>query len=668
MSLWLKSLEFAADSGAFLLHTALKATLVTITIVALLLLMRRASAAVRHTLWLAGCWALLLLPLLTVRLPAWQPALIKPVLAPAVPLAQGTEGAKSEVGFKSKLEDQTASSNFLLTLAIGSSPVEDNTPLLSTTQYALASCFTVWLLGAALVSVRFVGGVVTAQRLQKLSEPVTGSDLKREFEVAAHSLGFKKLPQLLVTSEEHLPVPLTWGVFRPVVLMPRSAFSWSASCRSAALLHELAHIRRSDWLAQSLASLTCAVYWFHPLAWFVACQLRLESERATDDRVLSTGIAAPEYGSSLVEIVRVIGTTRRNTLLKFAVPVAGTSPLETRLRSILDPLQNRGSVTRRLVACIVLVGCAALVPLAAAKSKGLSKPEAPTLDQPVANLSTPEATVRSFVAAINARDFTTAVSCVYGGIVPDPFLLERAKESNVWHRDEFILGPLRTIIHGNRAQITSWSGLMTAKQYQGDDELSSGRVSFGQVLLRRDNQGWKISPARLDSESLQGYSDPASILGSTASFLIRGRHTPDFQATAHTDSTFAACVVNLEKLAEALPHQPFLGRENNLGKWQQYTLRRLRRGFRPSTDLDHFFHCPAHQKGQSSYSINQNLSGVYQEATSQYEKEIVLLYEGTESKLDFRHNGKALVVLFDRKLKLVSREDAKRLVWKPGLQ
>ena len=73
---------------------------------------------------------------------------------------------------------------------------------------------------------------------------------------------------------------MTWGVRRPLILLPESALYWPGERLHAVLLHEIAHIRRRDSLTQMLALVTCAFYWPNPFVWMGARAEKAHFRRA----------------------------------------------------------------------------------------------------------------------------------------------------------------------------------------------------------------------------------------------------------------------------------------------------------------------------------------------------------------------------------------------------
>ena len=155
--------------------------------------------------------------------------------------------------------------------------------------------------------------------------------------------------------------PLTWGVFRPVILFPACAAEWPADQLELALRHEQAHIARRDWLWQMLANAMNAVFWFHPLVWLANAELRREAESATDDMVLASGVDAADYAEQLVRVARFLS----GPLPLAAVPMARSKILESRVREILDPLRRRGQASWAMRAAVAVFACACLAPLLA---------------------------------------------------------------------------------------------------------------------------------------------------------------------------------------------------------------------------------------------------------------------------------------------------------------
>ncbi len=181
----------------------------------------------------------------------------------------------------------------------------------------------VWLAGALAVLTPLALGLVRLFRLRWTQTEAIG---KARVGVSAEISG-----------------PLTYGWLRPVVLL--SAHPWSPGQREAALAHELAHVRRADWLVHVLTWVVCAVFWFNPLVWLAWRQLGLEAEHAADDAAIASGVAP----SSLASLLLGIATTRppRGAL------AAGSNSTSRRIRAILDPRPRHASRWPTALVCAV---------------------------------------------------------------------------------------------------------------------------------------------------------------------------------------------------------------------------------------------------------------------------------------------------------------------------
>lgn len=202
----------------------------------------------------------------------------------------------------------------------------------------------IWIIGLALLVGRLGISLVVLSRLTRSAAAF------RVLEVRVSSV---------------LMTPVTWGVFRPVILLPEYVLDWPAEKYAAIIRHEQAHIDRQDWLWQTFAECVTAVLWFHPLAWLAAARLRSESEHTADDRVLADGTGASSYAQQLLDIARrlkqypphaAVAMTRR--------PRA----LESRIAAILDPSRPRTGAGIRARLTVMLTAACLLLFLAACQS------------------------------------------------------------------------------------------------------------------------------------------------------------------------------------------------------------------------------------------------------------------------------------------------------------
>jgi beta-lactamase regulating signal transducer with metallopeptidase domain len=284
----------ALPGAAFLLDVLAKSVVLLLAAGLVTLFLRRSAAATRHLIWLCALVALLLLPVLSPVVPGIPvPGLSWNVMPPPL------EDAASPIG--PVLPPSPPAPIAPATLA---SPLPPLAPSLS-----LAAVIPfMYGVGILVILAQVVLGVGCVRRFEKDSvAPDEDSPLYAMRDETAAAMGVS-VPIRLRLSES-APVPMTWGWRRPTVLLPLSAVDWSPERVRVALLHEMAHIARGDWGAQMLAHFVCALYWFHPLVWIAVARLRVESERAADDRVLLAGIPAADYAQHLLEIAQSLRPT-----------------------------------------------------------------------------------------------------------------------------------------------------------------------------------------------------------------------------------------------------------------------------------------------------------------------------------------------------------------------
>jgi len=212
-----------------------------------------------------------------------------------------------------------------------------------------------WMAGAALTAAWFFAGRMRAWHvLRRAAEATHGCAMMAEL---CREAGIRHVVR--VRESKAVPMALTWGMLRPSVVLPLEAREWSAGRLRTVLLHELMHIKRRDLPAQGIAQAACCLYWFHPLAWLAARQLKLERERACDDAVVLGGVPAADYAGHLTDLARALASKRG--WLAGAVTMAERSGLESRVRALLDGRRDRRPLNWRAAAAI---GAASVVVLA----------------------------------------------------------------------------------------------------------------------------------------------------------------------------------------------------------------------------------------------------------------------------------------------------------------
>ncbi|HEX2010895.1 MAG TPA: M56 family metallopeptidase, partial [Roseateles sp.] len=146
----------------------------------------------------------------------------------------------------------------------------------------LPALVTAWSLGVGLMGLRLGLGLAWVTRQRRRSEAAPPAWQAR-LDVLARRLGLRRTVALRLL-EDGLTAPVTMGSWRPLVLLPAALLSGlPVPLLEALLAHELAHVRRWDFLANLLQSLVEALLFFHPVVWWLSGRLRIEREQVADE-------------------------------------------------------------------------------------------------------------------------------------------------------------------------------------------------------------------------------------------------------------------------------------------------------------------------------------------------------------------------------------------------
>ncbi len=158
-----------------------------------------------------------------------------------------------------------------------------------------------WLAGAAVFCARLAGGWIIAARMRPAMARPAPPEWQNTLRTLGARIGLTRPAQLLISAAVQTPTVTGW--LRPLVLAPVGALGGlPAEHLEALLLHELAHIRRHDYLVNLLQSVVEALLFYHPGVWWVSGQIRAERELCCDDLAVSVTGDAYTYARALIDL------------------------------------------------------------------------------------------------------------------------------------------------------------------------------------------------------------------------------------------------------------------------------------------------------------------------------------------------------------------------------
>ena len=154
-----------------------------------------------------------------------------------------------------------------------------------------------WLAGVIAFSIRLAGGWVVAMRLRTRGVQTASA----EWHALVRRIGISRPVRFLLSPAVTAPMVIGW--LRPVVLMPVATLAaLPVEQIEALLMHELAHIRRHDYLVNLFQSVAEALLFYHPAVWWISGHVRAERESCCDDIAVSLSGDVLAYATALAEL------------------------------------------------------------------------------------------------------------------------------------------------------------------------------------------------------------------------------------------------------------------------------------------------------------------------------------------------------------------------------
>ena len=260
--------------GWTLLHFCWQGALIALVLWCALKLLAGRPA---HDRYLAACLALGLMILL--------------------PLATLTQIGLHDYGLAAQMRSSTGDASLAVQAGLGDAATW-RAGIASALEPYLPWVLVAWLVGLIVSLIRLSVGLRLAMRMKSLAVSPASVKLLQMFASLKERLGVLRPVGLMNSALVQVPTVVGW--LRPVVLLPISCFTGLTEIQIEAILcHELAHIRRHDYLVSVLQSVVEAVLFYHPGVWWVSQQVRRERECCCDDLAVNVGGNALAYAKAL---------------------------------------------------------------------------------------------------------------------------------------------------------------------------------------------------------------------------------------------------------------------------------------------------------------------------------------------------------------------------------
>jgi len=343
------SFQLVQKLGWILLHFIWQAAAVALLLAVLLRILRRFSANLRYVTACLTLGLVVLLPVVTMQFINVSPsqkeqpefripdAEIRPQ---TVELQSSAVSSPGSVIYE-PVRQKSTRMNYFADLKQKTADVLEP---------ALPHIVTLWLLGVFALSIWHLGGWTQLQRLRKKMVKQVDASLKTKLNRLSEKLGVNQAVELLESALVQIPTVVGW--IKPVILLPAEALTGLNTVQLEAILaHELAHIKRLDYLVNMLQTVVEILGFYHPAVWWVSHKIRTERENCCDDLAVTVTGDRVRYARALTSMEEIRGRSS-----ELAVAATGGN-LFSRIRRLIgkDSSEKTFSWIPAVTAILLLV-------------------------------------------------------------------------------------------------------------------------------------------------------------------------------------------------------------------------------------------------------------------------------------------------------------------------
>ena len=326
-------------AGWTLVHFVWQGAVIALLAALALRLFRSSRPHVRYVLACAALGAMLAAPVVTAFVLTGGPRV---PIAESIHVLRSPQGSVLGVAFTTPWSAAAGGSG-------GARPAvtEVKLPAPIDTGTLFSVLVTLWMTGVVILMVRLTAGCWRIRQLQAMARLEQPSRWQSLAEDIAPRLGLARPFSVIESARVATPTVIGW--LRPIVLLPIAAMAGLSPRQVEAILaHELAHIRRHDFVVNFLQTLAETALFYHPAVWWISARIRTEREHCCDDVAVAISGDATEYAAALAELATW-------SLSHPALAMAATrGPLVARVRRLLR-LPDSERKPRRTTLAVALV-------------------------------------------------------------------------------------------------------------------------------------------------------------------------------------------------------------------------------------------------------------------------------------------------------------------------